>query len=207
MIHFQVEMQDLTQIEAALGMMKDKSKMVLRTAINNAAKQTENSMVDGAKSRFRYKSGTKGDIRAANKITKAKTSALYAMVEAQGPVNELLDFMVRPSTYFRGGRGAPKWVKVRARRDSSLAKLALRPGASGDQYKGFVIRYRNGHLAIAQRVPGKRMRSNYRKEAVKSLYSSSTPKMEEIAYNEDVSGKVNDMLHRNIQEQIQRLLK
>ena len=31
MIHFQVEMEDLTRIESALGMMKDKSKMVLRT--------------------------------------------------------------------------------------------------------------------------------------------------------------------------------
>ena len=45
MIHFQVEMQDLTKIEAALGMTRDKSKIVLRSAINNAAKQIEKNMV------------------------------------------------------------------------------------------------------------------------------------------------------------------
>ena len=48
MIHFQVEMQDLTQIESALGMARDKSKMVLRTAINNTAKQTVTLLVDEA---------------------------------------------------------------------------------------------------------------------------------------------------------------
>ena len=41
MIHFFVEMQDLTEIEKALGMQKDKSKMVLRSAINQTAKETK----------------------------------------------------------------------------------------------------------------------------------------------------------------------
>lgn len=63
MIHYHVEMQGLTEIESALGVAKDKSKMVLRSAINNAAKQTEDRMVTEAKTRYRYKRATKGDIR------------------------------------------------------------------------------------------------------------------------------------------------
>ena len=55
MIHFQVEMQDLTKIEAALGMTKDKSKIALRSAINNAAKQIEKTMISDTKGRYIFK--------------------------------------------------------------------------------------------------------------------------------------------------------
>ena len=47
MIHLQVEMQDLTEIESALGMMRDRSKYVLRAAVNDTAGQTVKLLVDG----------------------------------------------------------------------------------------------------------------------------------------------------------------
>lgn len=204
--HFYVDMDNLTEIEAALGKARDKSKVILKAAINNAAKQTENSMVDKAKAKYRYKKGNKGDIREANTVKKANVGKLEATVEAKGSVNELLDFHVQPSTYFPGGKGAPEWVKARALRASKLAKVALCPTASKDKYKGFVIRYHSGHFALAQRIPGKRMRSKPYKEAVKSLLSISTPKMEEMAYRVEIEEDMHDILQRNIQEQIQRFL-
>ena len=206
MIQYHVEMEDLTRIEAALGMMKDKSKMVLRTAINNAAKQTEDRMVSEAKGRYRYKNGRKGDIREANDIKKAKVSSLSATITATGPVNELLDFHVKPSTYFPGSKGAPKWIKARALRESKLQNIALFPSAAGDKYKAFVIKYKSGHLALAQRVPGQRMKSKPHKEAVKSLLSIATPKMEEVVYKTEIDHDMYDILQRNIQEQIIRYL-
>lgn len=207
MIHYHVEMQGLTEIESALGMAKDKSKMVLRSAINNAAKQTENRMVTEAKTRYRYKKATKGDIREANEIKKARTSNMEAVIKATGATNELLDFRVKPSTYFPGGVGAPRMVYAKTLKDSSFKPVVLKPGATGDKYKGFVIQYQNGHRALAQRVPGKKMKSKPWKEAVKSLLSLSTPKMEEKVYDEKISSDMYDVLQKNIQEQILRYMR
>ena len=181
--------------------------MVLRSAINNAAKQTEDRMVTEAKTRYRYKRATKGDIREANEIKKARTSNMEAVIKATGATNELLDFRVKPSTYFPGGVGAPRMVYAKTLKDSSFKPVVLKLGATGDKYKGFVIQYQNGHRALAQRVPGKKMKSKPWKEAVKSLLSLSTPKMEEKVYDEKISSDMYDVLQKNIQEQILRYMR
>lgn len=206
-IHYVVNMDDLTQIESALGMMKDKSKMVLRTAINNTAKQVEQRMSKETKQTYRYKNVRVSDIREANTIKKAKTSNLVAIIEARGTPNELLDFRVRPNNYFPGGKGAPEWVKAKGRADTSLKEIAREPESEGDKYKGFVVRFKNGHLAMVERVPGKHMRNNPQKEAIEALYSIATPKMEEVVYLEKVDEDVEGLLMRNIQEQIQRYMR
>lgn len=48
MINFEVNMDSLLEIEEALGAAKDKSKQVLKTAINNTAKDTINLLVNEA---------------------------------------------------------------------------------------------------------------------------------------------------------------
>ncbi len=203
MIHIQVEMEDLLKIESKLNMSRDKSKLILRNAINNTAKQTEKRMADGAKARYRYKK----DIRKANSIEKTNTKKLSATIRAKGAVNELLDFYVQPSTYYPGGRGAPKWVKARVLRGAKLSRIALRPEAHRDKYKGFVVKYPTGHMALAQRVPGKYMKSKPKKELLRSLISISTPKMEETVYKEEIAEEMYDLLEKNIEEQMKRFLK
>ena len=212
--HFYVQMDSLKEIEAALGMTRDKSKLILKAAINNAAKQTNKSMVKETKKKYGYKRGggsedtvtnTVDKMKAANKVNKAKSGNLSASVEVKGPVNELLGFHVTPSLYVPGG-GYPEWYKAKVLRNGKLHKVALRPNAGGDKYKGFIIQYKSGHYALAQRVPGKRMKNNPRKEAVKSLLSISTPKAEETVYKEEIDADMYDILQKNIQEQIQRFL-
>lgn len=201
-----IEMEGLHEIEAALGMLRDKSKLVLRAAINDTAKTVNKTMIDKAHKKYIYKR-TKSDIAKANKVKKAKTGVLEAKISAVGPQNELLDFRVSPSTYFPGGKGAPKWVKARAKRNEKFQRIALRMNATGDKYKGFVVRYKSGHFALAQRVPGKRMKSNPKKEALKSLLSLSHPKMEAMAYDETLAGGVvEDMLAENVRREIERFL-
>lgn len=204
MIHFQVEMQDLTRIEAALGMMKDKSKMVLRTAINNTAKQTVNLLSDEAHKLYYI---SKGKVKKTITTKKATAGNLEAVITSAEPVNELYDFKVSPRTYIRGG-GVPGGYKGNVRRDKSASKLVLKPGAAGDKYKAFVVRYKSGHITVGQRVPGKSMKSNPQKEFVKTLLSPSTPNM--LGYEQGVYGvvepKMYDMLQQNIQTQILRYL-
>lgn len=210
MIHFQVDMQDLTEIEAALGMMKDKSRMVLKAAINNAAKETEKRMSREAKQKYRYESGRVADIREANDIKKAKASNLAATIEVKSKIKEPKNFVLVPDTYFPGGRGAPPWVKAKNLRNGKLHKLASRPNDSGDKYKAFVVKYpnKNGndHIALAQRVPGSRMKDK-NKEAIKSLYAPSITKMEEVVYTDKIADDMYDILMENIQKQILRFVK
>ena len=202
-LEFQVDMQDLTEIEAALGMTKDKSKLVLRAAINNAAKQIEKQMVDETNATYKFQ-GRKAGIKSANTIKKATVGRMEATIKAKGPANELLDFQVSPRTYFPAGRGAPKWVKSRGRKDRKLTRVARFPSASGDKYKGFVVKFKSGHLAMVERVPGKSMRGKPHKEAIESLYSIATPKMEEVSYRDKIEADVPDILEKCIEAQIIR---
>ena len=205
MIHFQVEMQDLTQIEAALGMTRDKSKMVLRTAINNTAKQTVTLLVNEANREYYI---SKGKVRKTMSTKKATTGKLEAIIKSEEPVNELYDFKVRPKAYAQHNRPLAGHTG-NVRRDNSPSRLYLKPGASSDKYKAFVVKYQSGHITIGQRVPGKRMKSKPEKEFVKTLLSPSTPNM--LGYEQGVYGVVEpqmyDTLQRNIQEQILRYMK
>ena len=204
MIHFQVEMEDLTRIESALGMMKDKSKMVLKAAINNTAKQTVTLLVNEANKEYYI---TKSKVKKTMSTKKATAGNLEAIITSSEPVNELYDFKVSPRTYIRGG-GVPGGYKGNVRRDKSPSKLVLKPGASGDKYRAFVVRYKSGHMTVAQRVPGKKMKSNPNKEFVKTLLSPSTPNM--LGYEQGVYKMVEpqmyDILQQNIQTQIYRFL-
>lgn len=204
MVHFLVNMQDLTRIEAALGMMKDKTRYVLRAAINATAKQTIMLLSDEANKEYYI---SKAKVKKTLSVKNATVRNLTAIVTSQDPVNELYDFRVIPRTYVRGG-GVPGGYKGNVRRDKDAAQLELRPGAAGDQYKAFVVKYRSGHVTVGQRVPGKQMKSKPDKEFVKTLLSPSTPNM--LGYEKGVYGMVEpqmyDMLQKSIQEQIQRFL-
>ena len=79
--------------------------------------------------------------------------------------------------------------------------------SNDDKYKGFVVKYHSGHLAFAERVPGKKMRSNPKKEAIESLYSLATPKMEEVVYMDKIHDDVMDLLEKSIETQIYRYMR
>lgn len=203
MIHFQVEMEDLTRIESALGMMKDKSKMVLRSAINNTAKQTVNLLVDEANKQ--YIINKKVNVRKTMEVKKATVSSLTAIVTSTGPTTELYDFKVSPKAYNPRNR-PPAGHTGNVKRTNPAKHLYLKPGG-GDQYKAFTVKFSSGHISVAQRIPGSRM-GNKNKEAIKNLRSTSVPAM--LGYEQGVWGvvepKMNDLLMTEIQAQIARYL-
>lgn len=207
MIRYQVEMQNLLEIEAALGMMKDKSKFVLRAAINNTARQTVPLLVDeAAKEYFLDRNLSKSHVRKTLDVEKATTRTLTALVTSTGRTTELYDFAVRPR-YYRPKRRPRGGHTGNVKRSNPPKFLYLKPGEK-DEYKAFVVKYKSGHVSIAQRVPGKRMKGNPQKEAIKNLRSTSVPAM--LGSEQGVWGVVNpkiyEMLQNNIQEQIQRFL-
>lgn len=207
MIHIQVEMQDLMQIESALGMMKNKSKMVLRSAINDTAKQTVQLLVDEANKEYQLKQPAQ--IRKTLTLRKATTRSLAAVVTSKGRVNELYNFMVNPRTYVRGG-GVSGGYKAHAKRAEAYKDIFLKQGASdGDKYRAFTVVYKSGHRTLAQRRPDRKMKSNPKKEFVKTLLAPSIPNM--LGYEQGVYGtvepQIQELLQENIQKQILRYLK
>ena len=207
MIYFQVEMQNLTEIESALGMVKDKSTMVLRTAINNTAKQTVMLLVDEANKE--YQMSQPAQVRKTIEVRKATTRFLTAVITSSGRVNELYNFMVKPRTYIRGG-GVPGGYDAHTKRGADYQNIFLKQdaGENEDKYRAFVVKYKSGHRTLAQRRPGKRMKSNPQKEFLKTLFAPSIPNIlgdEKGAYGV-VEPQMYDLLQENIQEQIMRYL-
>ena len=203
MITYQVDMDDLLKIESALNMTKDKSKLVLRGALNETAKEVRNLLADEAAKTYVMK---RSKFLKHMAIDKAKVSNLEAIIHSSGRVNELYDFKVSP--YKFQPHNKPAYHKGQVMKQNGMGKLILKPGTARDQYKAFVVRYQSGHITIGQRVPGKRMKSKPEKEFVKTLLSPSIPGMlgnEEKVYGV-VAPKIEDILAEHIRQQIEKFL-
>lgn len=205
MINYEVNMDDLREIENMLGIYRDKSKIVLKNAINDTAKQTQKLLIQ--KTAEKYAIRDKNAIKKTMTLSTAKASKLVAVLTSKGRVNELYNFKVAPNIYVRGG-GVPGGYKGKVIKSSRGKKLILKPQTADDQYKAFIVKYKSGHMTVGQRVPGKKMKSNPHKEFVKSLLSPSLPKMlggEQGVFN-DISPQVYEMLQDNIQKNLLKYL-
>lgn len=208
-IHIDVNMDDLTHIEKELGMVKDKSTMVLRNAINEAAKELNKRLLKEDKKEYAFRD--KGALNSAHtgNIDKAKVSKMWATVVVKSKIGELYKFDTNPlRVAVPKGQpyNPPRWYKARVEKSGKRTPLALKKGTRGDQYKAFVVQFSNGHLAVVQRQPGTQMRSNPAKEAIKSLYSPSIPNMSKEMYEKYEAIRSEELLESHIQRQIARYL-
>lgn len=208
MILYQVDMDSLKEVFDELGGLKDKSKMILRGAINDTAKDIRDMLVDYIYSHYDIRESRAKFNRRYMTIKKAKVSRLTATVTTESPVTELYDYKVSPRKLYHNGENKPAYVKGKALIDKLLSRLALKPKAKGDKYKAFVVKYQSGHQTVGQRVPGKRMVSKPNKEFVKTLFSPSVAKMvgaEEGAY-EKIGPDISAVLADHIEEQAMKFL-
>lgn len=208
-IHIDVNMDDLTHIEKELGMVKDKSTMVLRNAINEAAKELNKRLLKEDKKEYAFRD--KGALNSAHtgNIDKAKVSKMWATVVVKSKIGELYKFDTNPlRVAVPKGQpyNPPRWYKARVEKSGKRTPLALKKGTRGDQYKAFVVQFSNGHLAVVQRQQGTQMRSNPAKEAIKSLYSPSIPNMSKEMYEKYEAIRSEELLESHIQRQIARYL-
>lgn len=209
-IHIDVNMDDLTQIERELGMMKDKTNMVLRSAINEAAKDLNKRLLKEERKDYAFRE--KGLLTKAHSgnIQKAKVSKMWATIVIKSKIGELYKFDTNPlrvavpkgQTY-----NPPRWYRARVEKSGKRMPLALKKGTSGDQYKAFVVQFSNGHKAVVQRQPGSHMRNNPAKEAIRALYSPSIPNMSKEMYEKYEAIRSEQLLASHIQRQIARYLK
>lgn len=214
MIGYTVSIEGLAELEMDLGMSRDKTKYILRAAINNTAKIVERQMASKAKDRYTLQGGYRS-YRAVNKIEKAKVNRLYATIIAKSGPKDTLKYTVKPETYYPGSVGAPDYIKAKTLKGKRIKKMGLRLGSGGDEYRAFVVRYTNQsksgatseHYAFAERVPGSHMREKPWKEALRSLYSTTEAKGEEVVYKQKIDNTVYGTLSEEIRKAIPKYVK
>lgn len=220
-LHILVNMDDLTRAEAGLNMHKDKTKYVLRSAINNTAKQTQKLLIDESVKLAYLRS--KAEATKTISIKKATMKDLAAIVTSKGKTLELRnEYSVRPRGY--NPKKRPKaGHKGNVLRSKPARNLYLKKSGR-DKYKAFVVKFKNGHISIAQRVPGTKTtrkklavsangkkvnRREWQAEQIKNIRSTSIPALlggKDRIYRQ-YAGRIEDMLVDNIMLQMQRYMK
>lgn len=198
MIEFKVEDNALKSIEQKLGDLSSKAPTVMKKAVNETAKQARKQLASEAQKKYAVKSGS---FNKAMKIKNATVRKPEAIITATGQVQELRDFKVSTNRYATGA-DRPNLTKGKVLKNGSLKPLEV------GGVKAFITKFRSGHVAVVQRVPGKKMKSNPKKEFIKKLLSPSIPTM--IGNEEKVYGIVEpdiaENLKANINKHIQALL-
>lgn len=202
MIKVNLSAMYIKEIEHKLGGLKSEAPKVLAKAVNVTAKQARKELQMEAKKTYTVKAGK---FNKAMKIKNATKSRPEATITAKGSTMPLSDFKVTPKAPIQNGTDAASAKVLKANR---LKSLVLSGGEkSGKDLKAFVAKFASGHVAVVQRVPGKKMKSK-NKEALKEFYSVSIPKM--IGNEKRVYGKVKpiirDNLKGNIDNQIKKII-
>ena len=201
MIYFEVDTEELSHAIRDLNIPKGKLNSILKTAVNRTARQVKTWLPEEAEDRYRIK--RMGQVKKGLKMTGAKVHII-----SSGHANDLYDFNVTSRRYSPSNR-PPAGHKANVLRVNSPVSLMLKPSANRDKYRAFVVKYKSKHVAIAQRVPGSKMKDNNKREAIRNLYSVSTPAM--LGYEKGVMAKVSPkteaLLALEVAKGIERYLK
>ncbi len=178
----------------------DYAKEVMRKAIRETAKVTKEALHSETKALYTIKGSAlkKSDI----KVTNPTKNRLRAMLEVEGKPLSL------KASYRNRKNGKRKGASAMIKAGGKMQELKIESG--GHTYKAFVATITNvskdgetsEHVGIFQRVPGKRMKKNPRKEAIKQIYAPAKSKAAEGAYRErvdaDVKTELSYRLHKHI---------
>lgn len=206
MIYIEIDTEDLQNTLRGLNIPKGKLNSILKAAINRTARQVKSWLPEETEDRYHIK--RIGQVKKGLKMTGAKVSNPVAHIISSGHANDLYDFNVTSRRYNPSNRPVAGH-KANVLRVNSPVALMLKPNASKDKYRAFVVKYKSKHVAIAQRIPGKKMKGNSKKEAIRNLYSISTPAM--LGYEKGVMAKVSpkteELLASEVAKGIVRYLK
>lgn len=192
MIEFKVDDVELKKIETRLDNMGDRASDVLKKAINDTAKQARTRITKQAQTVY---AARQGRFNKNMKIENAKKGSLVAIISSKGKATELMDYKtspVRPPNQ----NNRPKVTKAKVIKKNSMKDLE-----KGD-IKAFVVKFKSGHVSVVQRVHGKKMKSNPKKEFLRKLLSPTIPQM--LGNEEKVYGIVQPNIYSDLQENINK---
>lgn len=194
MITTEVDKGTLRAIEKRLGDLSNKAPTVMKQAVNETAKQARVQLAKTAQKQYSIKIGR---FNKAMEIKRAIVSNPEAIIRATGEVLEIKEFKISPNKYTTGAN-RPNITKGKVYRSGSLKKLQK------GSLKAFVAKFKNGHVAVVQRVPGKKMKSDPKKDFIKKLLSPSIPNM--LGNEEKVYGIVEPDIQNNLQANLSKYI-
>ncbi len=195
MIDLQIDVNKaLRYVEKELGGFYAKAPQVVRTAINQTAKDAQKLLLEKAKETYAVKSTAfTGKSGSALRITRASTARLQAKLHSEGSPIDLYKFKTSPSK-FSTGNARPSATRAKALRANSLKNLKV------DDRWAFVVRFKSGHVTLAQRVGKARL-------PIKTLYSQSIPQMigNEARVYGVVEPEIEELLYKNLRAGIAKI--
>lgn len=176
------------------------AKEVMRKAIRETAKSMQEKLHAETRAMYTIKQSAlkKSDIRVKNPTK----NHLIAILKVEGEALSL------KGSYSSRSNGKRKGASALVMAGGKMKELKIESG--GHTYKAFVATMTNvskggkvtEHAGIFQRVPGKRMKKDPRREAIKQIYAPARSKAAERAYREevapDVQGELSYRLHKHV---------
>lgn len=204
MIQIKPDEEALRKISDKIGNIPYKAPTILKDAANETGKMAMQRVQQGIRQRYVYKDSA---VRLKEHIK--RKSATYqnprTIIEARGTMNSMSDFVVTPRRLSRGANRAGPYA-VHVLRSTSPVRMNERT---------FMVQFKSGHIAVVQRIPGKKYSDKYALEReakhldvtkIKELKGPSIAHMASGVYHE-VEGEIGIRLQANIQKHIDRFMK
>ena len=147
--------------------------MYLKKAVNETASKGKKEIWKGVKHGYTLSTFAAGDIK--KKSYSARNPS--AVLTVTGPALGIL------KNYETAPNDNEEAAKLKVIKKGALKTLVVHDSTRA--YKAFVATMKNGHEEIFQRVPGKKMKSNPKKEAIKEIMSLSRSKAAEMVYQKN----------------------
>lgn len=204
-------------VQRALGDLKNKTPAAVKVTINATARQARKLMIAEAKARYAVNAKGQQHLKDLVQRKKATNTSLNAEIHIASMRNDLGYFKYSPTGIFTG-----RDVFTRAA-DVVVAKVLKASGmkplsGDGTHSKGFLIKYKSGHIGMGQRLIGSnsdrevtengypRWRNADGKiEKVQTMGSPSATAMHHTIWP-IVEPDVEDYLQARLNEQVQKVL-
>ncbi len=188
-----VDEANLSAIERQMESRMKKAPIVLKRAVNQTAKEAVKKLSKKARDVYVLRGGG-ASFRKEMTVSGALAGSPEAVIRSKGEMKEMLDFKVSPTRVSITGT-RPEEYEGKIYRDKGMAAL-------NGETKAFIAKFKSGHKAVVERVPGRMMDSNPKKEFLRKLLSPSVPQM--IGNEEKVYGPLEEEIHMDLKKNIRK---
>ena len=204
-------------VQRALGDLEKKTPAAVKVTINATARQARKLMIAEAKARYAVNAKGQQHLKDLVQRKKATNTSLNAEIHIASMRNDLGYFKYSPTGIFTGRDVFTKAADVVVAK--VLKASGMKPlSGDGTHSKGFLIKYKSGHIGMGQRLIGSnsdrevtengypRWRNADGKiEKVQTMGSPSATAMHHTIWP-IVEPDVEDYLQARLNEQVQKVL-
>ena len=152
-----IEIDGLDTVARALGDLQGRSPQALKVAVNQTAREARKLMIAAAKARYVVNAAGARHLNDLKQKKKASNTDLTATLFISKMRNDLGYFDVDPMEIHTGinVHFSPEYYRARVLANSSMKDLT----GEGAFSKGFLLKFKSGHIGMVQRVIGSRSKN------------------------------------------------